>query len=47
MLPYPLPTIIIITIIIATMMDNNAFGFNKCYFGIRSAFKKKTVFLIL
>ena len=46
-LPYPLLTIIIVTTIIVTMIDNNAFGFNKCYFGIRSGFKKKTIFLIL
>ena len=40
MLPYTLLIIIIVTIIIVTMIENNAFGFNKCYFGIRSGFKK-------
>ena len=30
--------------IIATMVDNNAFRFNKCNFGIRSGFKKKIQF---
>ena len=29
----------IVTGIIVTMIDNNAFDFNKCYFGIRSGFK--------
>ena len=28
--------------IIVTTVDNNTFGFNKCNFGIRSDFKKKT-----
>ena len=37
----------IVTGIIVTMIDNNAFDFNKCYFGIRSGFKKKTIFLFL
>ena len=27
--------------IIASMVDNNIFGFNKCNFGIRSGFKRK------
>ena len=31
-LPYPLLTIIIVTTIIVTMIDNNVFGFNKCFF---------------
>ena len=47
MLPYPLLIIIIVIIIIVTMIDNNAFGFNNCYFGIISGLKKKTIFLIL
>ena len=46
MLPDPLPKIIIVTTIIVTMIDNNAFGFNKCYFGIRSGFKKKNFFFL-
>ena len=32
-----------VTTIIFTMIDNNAFGFNKWNFGIRSGFKKKTL----
>ena len=28
--------------IIVTLVDNNTFGVNKCKFGIRSGFKKKT-----
>ena len=28
--------------IIVTMVDKNTFNFNKCNFGIRSGFKKKT-----
>ena len=28
--------------IIASMVDNNEYGFNKCNIGIRSGFKKKT-----
>ena len=41
---YSLLSKTIVTTIIITMIDKNAYGFNKYYFGIRSGFKKITQF---